>query len=289
MELNDHSHIVTCIDILGYKEVLHRDDQEEIQRIEEEFRYFVEVNAQEESSFPGFRCINYTDNFLFYYKLDYNSNKRKKHDVIRKIGGDIIKSQNERIERVLFLHIFSLALTQFDLILHNHFVRGGMTIGGFEKRNTIVSGSGLLEAHDLEERAVYPRIILNPTVVRDYITFSRPFPLIMDLEDNKIFIDFLTAQMREWFNLGYRDIEKSDINMTYLDAFKSTLMDVRKNIEIALESASNSRVIAKYKWLHEYYDFFCYSYSFLGLNELAINPLANKERFVFMKSRDVII
>ena len=164
-----------------------------------------------------------------------------------------------------------------------------MTIGGFEKRNTIVSGSGLLEAHDLEERAVYPRIILNLTIVRDYITFSRPFPLIMDLEDNKIFIDFLSAQMREWFNLGYREIEKSDINMTYLDAFKSTLMDVRKNIEIALESASNSRVIAKYKWLHEYYDFFCYSYRFLGLNELAINPVGNKERFVFMKSRDDII
>lgn len=56
-----------------------------------------------------------------------------RHDTIREIYGDTIKSQDERIERVLFMHIFSLALTQFDLILHNHFIRGGMTIGGLRR------------------------------------------------------------------------------------------------------------------------------------------------------------
>ena len=58
MQLNERSHIVTCVDILGYKEVLRRDDQEEIRRIEIEFQYFVEANIQKRANFPDFRCVS---------------------------------------------------------------------------------------------------------------------------------------------------------------------------------------------------------------------------------------
>lgn len=283
MELNENSHIVTCVDILGYKEILRRDNQEEIDEIETEFEYFVQQNAILESNFPGFRCISYTDNFLFFYKLDYSSDTRKRHDTIREIYGDAIKEQNERIERVLFLHIYSLALTQFDLISNNYFIRGGLTIGGFREQNATVSGSGLLEAHDLEEKAIYPRIILNPDVVENYITQSRPIPLLIDSEDKNIFIDFLGAVMMERLKSVYGNVKKGEVNVAKLNFFKSELLDVRKNIENALLSATSDRVLAKYKWLVEYFDFFCYSHESIGLNELAIEPLNKSNRFISVK------
>lgn len=284
MQLNERSHIVTCVDILGYKEVLRRDDQEEIRRIEIEFQYFVEANIQKRANFPDFRCVSYTDNFLFFYKLSQEAGKSADSDAAGNMTGNHAGISDEKIENVLLGHISSLALTQFDLVLHNHFVRGGMTIGGFEKGSTIVSGSGLLEAHDLEEKAVHPRIILNPAIVRDYISFSRPAPLVVDKEDQRIFIDFLSVQMKEWLDPEKGAGENGDMDLTYLKGFRSVLSGIRVNIEKALEAAADSRVREKYVWLQEYFDFFCYSNQALGLDGLAIKPMAEKERFLFMKS-----
>ena len=279
MELNENSHIVTCVDILGYKEILRRDNQEEIDEIETEFEYFVQQNAIHESNFPGFRCISYTDNFLFFYKLGYSSDIKKRHDTIRQIYGDVIKEQNERVERVLFLHIYSLALTQFDLVSNNYFIRGGLTIGGFREQNATVSGSALLEAHDLEEKAIYPRIILNSDVVKNYISPLRPIPLLIDSEDKNIFIDFLGAVMMERLNSMYGDVKKGEVDVKELNFFKSELLDVKKNIENALISAASDKILAKYKWLVEYFDYFCHSHKCIGLNELAIDSFYNADRF----------
>ncbi len=285
MEINNQSHIVTCIDILGYKEILHRDNQEEIDKIETEFFYFVEENAPRESNFPGFDYITYTDNFLFYYKLNYDSNGRKKHDAIRELYGESIKGFNERIERVLYLHIFSLALTQFDLCVNNYFIRGGLTIGGFKANGKIISGSGLLESHSLEEKAVYPRIIINPIVVKDFISFSRPIPLLIDLKDEIIFIDFLDAAMRERLHIIFgNDIQKDKMDARKYEIFKSEFVDVRSNIINALQNNSDDRVLNKYRWLAKYFDFFCYSHDSLGLDKLAIESQRDKYEFENIKN-----
>lgn len=280
----EHPHIVTCIDILGYQEVLRRNDPEEIMRFETEFLYFVELNTPHESGVPSFRHISYTDNFLLYYKLDYDSNNRKRHNAIREIYGETIGSTKDRIERVLYLHIFGLALTQFDLIANNIVVRGGLTIGGFNVDGRIISGSGLIQAHDLEKKAVHPRIILEDSVVKEYITSSRPIPLLFDVEDRVIFIDFLSAKMRESMHLTYvYNIQEQRINTKSLDFFRLELKDVRDTILNALGSSSSNSVLDKYRWLAKYFDYFCYSYEFLKLNNLAIAPRKDKYGFENLK------
>lgn len=270
MQLDKNSHVVSCIDILGYQGMLRRNNQEELDNIRTEFLYFIELNSRRESGFPSFRYVTYTDNFLFYYKLDYSSNKRKRHDFIRESFGENVKHKNARIERVLYLHIFSLALSQFDLAANNIFIRGGMTIGGFNT-GEIITGSGLIDAHDLEEQAVHPRIILNKNVVEDFVSFSRPIPLLYDTKDDVIFIDFLTAKMREDFGFDYEKIIlKCEEDNKNVSLFKSELIDVQNNILRALQTCTNERVIQKYKWLSEYFNYFCHSYENLGLNEFLI-------------------
>lgn len=272
MQLNENSHVVSCVDILGYKEVLHRNDQEELDNIKANFLYFIELNSQRESGFPGFEYVTYTDNFLFYYKLDYNSNKRKRHDFVRESFGENVKNVKTRVERVLYLHIFSLALSQFDLAANNIFIRGGLTIGGFNADGKIISGSGLIDAHDLEEKAVYPRIILNQSVVKEFITSSKPIPLLYDKTDDIIFIDFLSAKMREDLHLEYEKIiSNGEADNKRLDLFKSELSDVKDNIINAIQVNTEDKVIKKYKWLADYFNYFCYSHEKLGLNELVID------------------
>ncbi|MBR3768687.1 MAG: hypothetical protein IKL10_10690 [Clostridia bacterium] len=281
MELNEHSHIITCVDILGYKEVLKRNNKDEIDRIRTDFDYFVYNNAPIESNFPAFRCKSYTDNFLFYYKLDYNSHERKMHNIIRKLYGEKIDDVKQRIDRVLYLHIFNLALAQFELINHNYFIRGGLTIGDFDPNGTIASGNGLYEAHELEEKATYPRIILNQEVVREYISRATPIPLLFDTDDNVVFIDFLSAYMRVYLNIQYvKNISKDEIENRNLEFFKSQLQSIRDNILKNLKANSNGRVFEKYNWLAKYYDYFCYSYECFGLDSMAIEPRRDSYPFV---------
>ena len=78
-------------------------------------------------------------------------------------------------------------------------------------------------------------------------------------------------------------MKKGEVNVAKLNFFKSELLDVRKNIENALLSATSDRVLAKYKWLVEYFDFFCYSHESIGLYELAIEPLNKSNRFISVK------
>ena len=54
-------------------------------------------------------------------------------------------------------------ILQYDL-----FLRGGITIGKLSFNDDFIFGQGLIDAVALEERAIYPRIIIG-TTVKDYI------------------------------------------------------------------------------------------------------------------------
>lgn len=167
-----------------------------------------------------------------------------------------------------------MGLTQFDLAANNLFIRGGLTIGSFNVAGNIISGKGLLEAHELEEKAVYPRIILNNSVVHEYITrltqYSNNFPLLFDTIDNVVFLDFLSAAL--W------DVMHQEC--CGLEVFRLQLIDVRNNIMNALKINSSDRVLSKYEWLAKYFDFFCNSNKNLGLDELSISSQTDIDTFV---------
>lgn len=54
------------------------------------------------------------------------------------------------------------------ILQHDLFLRGGITIGMLSFNNDFVFGQGLIDAVDLEEKAVYPRIIIGAAAM-DYI------------------------------------------------------------------------------------------------------------------------
>lgn len=129
----------------------------------------------------------------------------------------------------------------------------------------------MIDAHDLEEKAVYPRIIINQSVVREFTTFSRSIPLLYDKKDDAIFIDFLSAKMREDLHLEYEKvILKGKVDNKNLDFFKSEPKEIKDNILNAIQTNTNDRVIEKYEWLAHYFNYFCYTHKDLDLNELII-------------------
>lgn len=74
------------------------------------------------------------------------------------------------LEYPRFLTFMSIVadIQQNFILQHNLFLRGGITIGTLSFNDDFIFGQGLIDAVALEEKAVYPRIIIG-TSVMDYV------------------------------------------------------------------------------------------------------------------------
>lgn len=73
----------------------------------------------------------------------------------------------ERMRALYFIEIIS-EIQRYFILEHKLFVRGGLTIGEISFNDDYIFGNGLIEAVDIEEKTVYPRITISDSY-RDFI------------------------------------------------------------------------------------------------------------------------
>jgi hypothetical protein len=122
--------------------------------------------------------------------------ERKLHGLDYQIFSDLIclaapADATEQLQLVLR----AVAVSAGVCLAHGLFLRGGVTYDEFFFGETIVFGQAIVGAHALEQSTTYPRIALSPEAARlalevmdgDYDSL----PLVIDLHDNTVIVDFL--------------------------------------------------------------------------------------------------
>lgn len=192
---------------------------------------------------------------------NYNSNFSEdlKNNIEINIFGDsiIISLKYNNDDYVLLsLFISLLSLIQLYFIESNYFLRGGITIGELIKESliknelSVLLGKGYIEAVELEENAIYPRIICSKSIIEEYsklyfkentINFYEETlqnqPIIFDEEENKYYINFYHNK--------------------FINKFKSTYDKIKKNIKNNyIANFEDSHICEKYSWLINYHNSF---------------------------------
>lgn len=108
----------------------------------------------------------------------------------------------------LFYELLALVQIQAELAAVGVFLRGGLTVGDVYMSDGIIFGPAMVRAYDLESKfAIFPRIVLDPSVLKHYV--SEPAmqghahdmekdiqyleKLVREGDDQVMFIDYLRA------------------------------------------------------------------------------------------------
>ncbi len=81
----------------------------------------------------------------------------------------------------------ALRVYQYLLMASNFFVRGGFAVGSYFSDDNMIFSGGLVRAYDLEQIAIYPRILLDSVVVKKIESYSQS-PVVSALHLQRAFI-----------------------------------------------------------------------------------------------------
>jgi hypothetical protein len=226
-------HLVTYVDILGFRELVATQHPNIISRAIRRVQEITEPDAQirktNEESY-----INFSDLIVHTVPVLSRSNKKWRDGLV-------------------FHEINHLALAQVALIEEGILIRGALIMGLIERTYGVLFGPGLISAYELErEQAQYPRIVVDPKLIEalktnpllrhhdydeemDYIS-----KFIKRDDDGVIFIDCL----------GGKEDEASEFG-----GYVEFLMVHKRLIERNLvDFKSNKRVLPKHLWLRKYHN-----------------------------------
>src|SRR5262249_55120576 len=140
-------YLLTYLDVLGFKHRVESLDAAQIDAV---------LQRLAESADPGkdppydTQFLNFSDTSIRATRLD-PPDKRK------------------RPNGLMFYEVFNVGLLQIDLIRNSVFLRGSMTVGPLQLEQRKIFGPVLNRAYYLEsEVAVYPRIIIDPELIKMY-------------------------------------------------------------------------------------------------------------------------
>jgi hypothetical protein len=154
-----------------------------------------------------------------------------------------------------FFELLNLVHVQKSLIENEIFIRGGITFGEIVQSWGLLYGPGLIRAYELEQEAEYPRILVDPTVLRNLRKLPKLWnadhdfktemeyinQLIAKDTDGKHFVDYLRAIETEFDypEVGYP---------SFLDFHRDRIVAGLDGFRL------NSRVLSKYSWLSHYHN-----------------------------------
>lgn len=97
------------------------------------------------------------------------------HSIDSQLVSDSIILSCELSDDKLRQLLMAVQTIQAKCALENIWIRGAITIGDihFNKNPNIVVGNGLIEAYLLESQEKYPRIIINPKIVKNFDTRNK--------------------------------------------------------------------------------------------------------------------
>ena len=155
-------------------------------------------------------------------------------NILLSISTNLTKRQ---LEYTLGDFIYLCAKIQAEALKKGILSRGGITIGELSNDNHFVYGKGLLEAVTLEEKiACYPRILIQESIVQEFIKNNEwNFNTLVD-DDNRSFVDYLKPSIKN----------KEDLSL-----YESYVENIKKeNLE------ANEKILAKINWLVDKFQIF---------------------------------
>lgn len=147
----------------------------------------------------------------------------------------------------LFYIVFELAFIQFTMSCDGVFLRGALSRGNHFENDRMIFSKGLVNAYNIEKKAVYPRIIIDSTLIGPIIddnSFYAPY-YIQERTKN-----FIIQSPDRYYSVDYLNILYQE-GMDQIDA----LQFHKDSIEAAVDrNYLDSRITDKYRWLAEYHN-----------------------------------
>lgn len=243
--------VVTFVDILGYKNIINKTMKcnDKAVRLLDIMNH---ISEEQKENYEGILSQNdigkeisiFSDSIVISYPID--------------LGGS------------LFFVLMDLIYLQMELISSGILFRGGVVIGDLYHNKNIIFGPAMLKAYELEsEKAIYPRIIIEPGTINEGIksrasqnSFDDEAGYILSLlrkdDDGYYFLDYLKQ---------YQELDDPYYYYIMLESLRE--MICKAFIEIKDEG-----VLEKYKWLRKYYNLTLKSVRFEGSSEYKIPKIS---------------
>ncbi|WP_197082458.1 hypothetical protein [Pedobacter sp. BMA] len=237
---------VAFIDVLGFSDLVYKSQHVQL---EQYFQTVTEILSEMKRENQKIQSLNISDSIILITPDDLNGLKR----LIRAV---------RKIQR--------------KLMFKNILIRGAVSYGEafFDDAHNIIVGKGYIRAYQLEAEAIYPRVIIDPSIIShlamdrtelmDSLNKSEQFNshsnyifrhnASTNIENDAIFIDYAYALKEE-------DTKISPLITTVYN-------NIKKNLY------SDQKFYAKYNWLRNY---------FVGCITQSLQLTADKSRISVLK------
>lgn len=210
MQIKSPTKIVAFVDVLGFKELISKKDVESIEK------YFTYVGEQLKIGFKSYEIDFFliSDALVIYSKYD---------------------------EAHLVALIDKIAHLQARLLTIKILVRGSISFGDLyvDKSKNIIVGQGLVNAYLLEQRAYYPRVILD----REFLKEST-FRTILRNSPTKCLLNLSEFDSK---GTGFMYVDYAQV----VSKFKQFQQNNRLNIicDFIEENIYSNQFFEKYNWV----------------------------------------
>jgi hypothetical protein len=224
--------VISYIDILGFRDLLHSDTPGRISKI---LRLFKEASIPEPATKDVFGAVefqNFSDLCVRYLP------------VARELDLEPHFSP-------LHWELSALVYAQYRLIEQQIVIRGGFTVGEIRKSRNVIYGLGLVKAYELENTSKFPRILVDPNIFRllrempnlrqyDFQREKAEIERLLRREGGTVFVDYLGAISSEF-----------DEEMHYIDFLRTHRDFIQQRLTRYRQTPG---ILPKYMWLAEYHN-----------------------------------
>ncbi len=164
-----------------------------------------------------------------------------------KLFSDCICVSCESTPENMMYILYELSFIQLYLSLDGIFIRGALSEGNHFENDHMIFSRGLVKAYKLQNNALYPRIIVDKSLItRSILDGNYYFPSYIQFQKRS----FLIQAPDGYFFVDY-------LNMLHEEGFEQIveLQNHKKEIIKAVrQNQDNIEVLEKYKWLSEYHN-----------------------------------
>lgn len=213
--------LVAFVDILGFQRLISQDNAEAL------------------------TSINLIDGHL-QHVLDVLQKEHDKVFSIRLFSDCMCISCDYTIENLFYI-VFELAFIQFIMSRDGIFLRGALSRGNHFENDRMIFSKGLVNAYHIENKAIYPRIVIDGTLVEPIMDDDNLYSPYYIQERTK---NFIIQSPDRYYSVDY-------LNILYQEGIDQieALERHKDSIEAAAgQNLADSRITDKYRWLAEYHN-----------------------------------
>ena len=229
-KMNYGDYYVAYLDVLGFRSLVMNEDS--LQRLNIYFEKVQSIRFELEQRKKPLKSVLISDAIVLAYPR----------------GG---KGTSENLREICL----AISRTQLALAKEGIWIRGGLTVGKLDIRpeSNIVVGPALVDAYLLEQKAVYPRIIIDPRIIYDFSTTRSDF---IDLINRHSTLDWQgnIVFKRSSESAASVDLDSDAMFIDYFSPLKSDFNSARDDVLWTIRDAiyKSHDQFPKYRWLAKY-------------------------------------